>query len=593
MASIKNFGISGVSTDVQWGKSGARVVYGTFDGGSRYRLRNEADTAFMNMQVLDPVDIQDAATKNYVDTEIANISGAGSIADLEADLANLAAAGGYVDANFNFTAFSGTGFMDAGANLSHALQLLDDQVTINDNEIGNVATLTTTATTVVTAINELDADLGAYKTNVSASMGSIVDGEGNFSNVGLANTSMSAATDIESALIALDTAIEGKDTLAELNDTLIANVADNQILTYDGANSQWINSDDLFLPGELVVTGNASVSANLVLNADVTGTPTDNALIEVERGTEADVGIRWNESTEEWEFTNDGSTWIPFIGEASILSSLSVNDTTAATALSSLAYNSTSGVFTFDGVSVGDIQGLYTNGTGVFFNVVGDLTTISIGQDVSTTANVTFNDVTVNGTLNSDDITASTVTVTGNLIVNGTTTTVNTETINLADNIILLNSNETGAPSQDAGIEVERGTSTNVSLRWNETNDEWEFTNDGTTYYALSSEADVDVHVLRNTLTAAGTIGTLESVAGKSYVASKIVVNVTSAFTAGDIVISGATTGAITVAGDVDEETIGIYVIELDSGLTAGENITVAIAGTGGSATFTVEYYAV
>jgi len=62
------------------------------------------------------------------------------------------------------------------------------------------------------------------------------------------------------------------------------------------------------------------------------------------------------------------------------------------------------------------------------------------------------------------------------LIVAGTSTTVNTETINLADNIITLNSNETGAPSQNAGVEVERGTSDNVQLNWNESSDDWEFT---------------------------------------------------------------------------------------------------------------------
>lgn len=46
------------------------------------------------------------------------------------------------------------------------------------------------------------------------------------------------------------------------------------------------------------------------------------------------------------------------------------------------------------------------------------------------------------------------LTIGGNLTVNGTVTTVNTETINLADNIITLNSNETGTPTQNAGIEV-------------------------------------------------------------------------------------------------------------------------------------------
>jgi len=78
-------------------------------------------------------------------------------------------------------------------------------------------------------------------------------------------------------------------------------------------------------------------------------------------------------------------------------------------------------------------------------------------QSLSTTDNVTFNDMTVSG----------------NLTVSGTTTTVNKETINLADNTITLNSNETGTPSQDGGIEIERGTSTNKTLVWNETTDKW------------------------------------------------------------------------------------------------------------------------
>ena len=67
-----------------------------------------------------------------------------------------------------------------------------------------------------------------------------------------------------------------------------------------------------------------------------------------------------------------------------------------------------------------------------------------------------------------------TVVIAGNLTVNGTTTTVSSETVTIADNIIVLNSNETGTPSQNAGIEVERGTSTNASIRWNETSDYWE-----------------------------------------------------------------------------------------------------------------------
>lgn len=95
--------------------------------------------------------------------------------------------------------------------------------------------------------------------------------------------------------------------------------------------------------------------------------------------------------------------------------------------------------------------------------------TIAIGQAVGTSSNVTFNDLIVSG----------------NLTVNGTTTTVNTAEILLEDNIITLNSGETGTPSTNAGIEIERGTSTNVVLRWNETTDKWQTTNDGTNYYDI------------------------------------------------------------------------------------------------------------
>ena len=67
----------------------------------------------------------------------------------------------------------------------------------------------------------------------------------------------------------------------------------------------------------------------------------------------------------------------------------------------------------------------------------------------------------------------SDVTIGGNLTVSGTTTTINTETINLADNIVLINSNEAGTPSQNGGIEIERGTATNKTFLWDETNDNW------------------------------------------------------------------------------------------------------------------------
>ena len=67
----------------------------------------------------------------------------------------------------------------------------------------------------------------------------------------------------------------------------------------------------------------------------------------------------------------------------------------------------------------------------------------------------------------------TTVSINANLTVNGTVTYVNSNTVEIGDNIILLNRDETGTPSQNGGIEIERGTSANVSFIWNETNDYW------------------------------------------------------------------------------------------------------------------------
>jgi hypothetical protein len=79
------------------------------------------------------------------------------------------------------------------------------------------------------------------------------------------------------------------------------------------------------------------------------------------------------------------------------------------------------------------------------------------------------------------------VTITGNLTVSGTTVSVNVETVTIADNILILNSNVTGSPTENAGIEIERGTSTNVSIRWNESTDTWQYTNNGADFYNISS----------------------------------------------------------------------------------------------------------
>ena len=64
--------------------------------------------------------------------------------------------------------------------------------------------------------------------------------------------------------------------------------------------------------------------------------------------------------------------------------------------------------------------------------------------------------------------------IVNNLIVKGTTTTTTSETVLFDNNILILNSNYSGSsPTINAGLEVERGSLTNASLIWDESNDLW------------------------------------------------------------------------------------------------------------------------
>jgi len=110
---------------------------------------------------------------------------------------------------------------------------------------------------------------------------------------------------------------------------------------------------------------------------------------------------------------------------------------------------------------------------------------VTIGNDLTVT-----NDLTVDGNVTLGNATSDTVTIAGDLTVNGTTTTVNSNTVEIGDSIITLNSDETGAPSQDAGIEVERGTGANRSLIWDESDTDWKIQQSGGTYERIATYED-------------------------------------------------------------------------------------------------------
>ena len=82
--------------------------------------------------------------------------------------------------------------------------------------------------------------------------------------------------------------------------------------------------------------------------------------------------------------------------------------------------------------------------------------------------------------------------VDGNLTVSGTTTAINTTQTTLNDNIFVLNNDASGTPSEDAGIEVERGSSANTRLVWDESTDKWSIqpTIAAATYHPIVTTGD-------------------------------------------------------------------------------------------------------
>jgi hypothetical protein len=132
---------------------------------------------------------------------------------------------------------------------------------------------------------------------------------------------------------------------------------------------------------------------------------------------------------------------------------------------------------------------------------------VSTAQQTALNLKANLAGPTFTGTTNAAALTTTgNVIVGGNLTVSGTTTTVNTETIDLADNFINLNSNASGTPSQDAGISIDRGSSTDANLFWDEGVDRWSLSLANLGGSDTASTPDAYVGVIQQATTAAASL---------------------------------------------------------------------------------------
>ena len=323
--------------------------------------------------------------------------------------------------------------------------------------------------------------------------------------------------------------------------------------------------------GTLGVTGNSTIGGTLGVTGQITGNVTGDLTGNADTATALATART---------ITIDGdvdATATSFDGTGNIILSTTLD--TVNSNVGSFGSSTAIPVVTVNG------KGLVTG-----VSTASITTALTVGADSGTDDSVALATDTLNfvGTANeietavSDNqiqiglpsaITVSSLTTSGNVIVggdltvSGTTTTVNTETLNLADNQILLNSNETGTPSQNGGIEIERGTSANKTLVWDEASDKW--TVGSETFVAGTFEGNLTGNVTGSLLGNAQT-ATLAALA-------------TSA---------GALTGNIATSGDINLDIGGTVFIDSSDGVISFADDSQANAKIDFATSNTLKFYA-
>jgi hypothetical protein len=197
-----------------------------------------------------------------------------------------------------------------------------------------------------------------------------------------------------------------------------------------------------------------STGQQLTLNFGQTGTPSLDASLTVERGSGPDVAIRWNETTNMWEFTNDGVEYKGFGSGGGVKIS---NDPPTEELVEGLAWFEieTGRLYVYDGT--------------FWVEASNNLNDEAVMDIIST--------MIANGTHSNIEITYADSS-------NALSFNVLSEPIT---DFLTLNEEITGTPTGNAGIIVNRGDLTDVAIRFNETEDQWEYTNDGAEYQSIGS----------------------------------------------------------------------------------------------------------
>ncbi len=444
------------------------------------------------------------------------------------DASGLASLDGGIDVDGAFTVANTTGNIATTGTLS-AAQTTVSQITVNGN-------------TDVTGLASLDGGI-----DVDSAF-TVADGTGNVSTsgtlgvtgtstLGVVNASglisADGGLDVDGAFTVADTSgnVVTTGTLASGQQTVTGHILPGAHNTYDLGSSTlfwrdlYLSSGSLYINGQQVLSTDGTdltVQTDAGESLKLLETGADTITLQTENG---DITLTNGSGTGNIEL--DAS--IQITAGNNILSSdgnaiAFANDISAGTnRISANNIGNLLGTSTITGSFVGDGSGLTGLATILTIDdasstqnvdlIADDLQFLGTTNEIETAVTKADTDVKVTIGLPSDvtignDLTVTNdlgvsgnAVITGNLTVSGTTTSVDSTTVNIGDNQIVLNSDETGTPTQNGGLEIERGTSTNASIIWNETNDYW-------MSGLLGAEERIVVGVGNTDITTLGTITT-------------------------------------------------------------------------------------
>ena len=502
------------------------VVEGTLDVDGDFEVgvsKFNVVAASGNTQIDGTLDVDGIVTFDTNTTVGGNLTVNGTTTDLNTTLdvsgvAGFASAVG-IDGNFDintdkFTvaASSGNtviaGTLSVGS-LNTTAQDVRGAINEHQSDIGTVANLTTSATNLTLAINELDLKQGAATLTTSAST---LSGAVNELNAGKINLTSGSNQTINSNL----TYTTGKTFTFPTGSTL--DISDGTLIVGGGAGSQ-VAFDTAFLEltpnsaqrglffertdysgsadvkiqwNENQVTANKEARAFQVVGLNDAGTTETADLVTfynakelVTNNTESGISVTWDSTNQNFDF-NVNDPVITLSGDVSGSATMTnLGNTTISVNVNDVQNNAIALGTKTTGNYVATIAGttneIEVTGSGSETAAV----TIGLPNNVTITNNLNVNGNTVLGNATTDTVSiAGDLTITGDLTVNGTETILNTTTLEVEDTLVLAGNNLVSEPSSGGfGLEVgpitsPSGVAAGVtgahSIVYNYATDQWE-----------------------------------------------------------------------------------------------------------------------